>query len=311
MNSKKINICFMGSPEFSVKTLEQLNENDNIDVRLVVTAIDKKRNRNKMSPTPVKVYAQSKKLNFITIESVNTIEFLELLRSLDIDLIVVAAFGQIIGKNLLSEYKDRIINLHPSALPKFRGASPIQYTLLTGQEETAATVMLIEKQMDSGDILLSQTIPVEDNDDIISLSQKLSIIGSKLIVKTVLDFKNLYMNRRSQKHEKATYTNKITKEDGRIRGDLTTNEVMNKWRALKLFPGIYFEYNEQNIKIDKLKTYENLDMTDKVIIKKDEILLRLVDGYVGFKELQLPGKKMIPVSSYLNGNEFNDRLVNF
>src|SRR5699024_7910745 len=126
---------------------------ENIDVDLVVSGKDKKRNRNKFKPTVVKEYAQDKGIDVLTPDSVNTDEFLEELKKRNIDFIVVVAFGQLIGEKLLKEYENKIINLHPSSLPKYRGPSPIQYTLLNGEKTTHASAMLIEKGMDSGDII--------------------------------------------------------------------------------------------------------------------------------------------------------------
>src|SRR5699024_8170498 len=141
----KINICFMGNPKFAVRTLDVLNNEEKIDIKLVVTGKDKKRSRNKLSPTPVKQFAIDNNLDIATPDSVNTDEFINSLKDLDIDFIVVVAFGQLIGKGLLEEFPDKIINLHPSFLPKYRGAAPIQFTLLNGEKITSPTTMLIEK----------------------------------------------------------------------------------------------------------------------------------------------------------------------
>ena len=182
--TKKINICFMGSPKFSLETLDILNKNENINLSLVVSGKDKKRNRNKFRPTVVKQYALDNNIDVITPDSVNTDEFL---REKNIDYIVVVAFGQLIKENLLKSYENKIINLHPSSLPKYRGPSPVQYTLLNGDKKTHASAMLIEKGMDSGDILSQKEIEISEYDDFTSLSEKLSKLGGQTILESILN----------------------------------------------------------------------------------------------------------------------------
>ena len=130
MMSKMLNICFMGNPKFAVQTLDVLYKEENINVKLVVSSKDKKRSRNKVTPTPIKQYALDNDIPVETPDSVNKEEFVNQLKELEIDFIVVVAFGQLIGKLLLEEFNDRIINLHPSILPKYRGAAPMQFLSL-------------------------------------------------------------------------------------------------------------------------------------------------------------------------------------
>lgn len=305
-----INICFMGTPKFALDTLKALDENEDINVKLVVTAQDKKRNRNKVTPTIIKEYALEKNIECVTPKSVNNDEFIEFLDSKEIDFIVVVAFGQLIGKKLLEKYPDRIINLHPSDLPKYRGASPIQYTLLNGEETTKATTMLIEKGMDSGDILLQREQEILKDDDFESLSLKLSKLGGEMMVDTLLDFDNLYKNRQKQDDSKATFTNKITKEEGLINWNENGDDIINKWRAFKQFPKVYFNYNDKNIKIDDLK-FEKLSNTNPGFVryKKDKIGIDCKDGVIIIGKIQIPGKKMIDSKSFLLGHSLDMEFI--
>ena len=131
----------MGNPKFALQTLDILYKDENINLKLVVSGKDKRRSRNKFSPTPVKKYAEDNGIRVETPDSVNTDDFVNMLKDLEIDYIVVVAFGQLIKDVLLDSFKDRIINLHPSLLPLYRGASPMQFTLLNGDEKTAATAV--------------------------------------------------------------------------------------------------------------------------------------------------------------------------
>ena len=187
-----INICFMGNPKFAVRTLDILYKDKDIDVKLVVSSEDKKRSRGKVSPTEIKKYAQDNNIDVVTPKTVNTEEFVNKLKELDIDYIVVVAFGQMIGKVLLEAYPDRIINLHPSKLPEYRGASPMQFSILNGDKITSATTMLIEKGMDSGDILMQKDVEIKDSDDYTSMEEKLGEIGALAIRDTLLNFDSLY-----------------------------------------------------------------------------------------------------------------------
>lgn len=307
MKSKMLNICFMGNPKFAVQTLDVLYKEENIDVKLVVSSKDKKRSRNKVSPTPIKQYALDNDIKVVTPDSVNTEEFVEQLKDLEIDFIVVVAFGQLIGKLLLEEFNDRIINLHPSILPKYRGAAPMQFTLLNGDEKTAPTTMLIEKGMDSGDILMQNIVDVDIKDDYYSLEEKMSDLGSKAIRDTLLNFDELYKNRIKQDDDKATYTSKISKEMGKIYWEKSSFEIYNQIRALVDFPKAYFAYEGDNVKVLEAQILDNYQANPGYIYEadsKNNIVIGTGDGAIKIDKLQFPGKKAMDTKSFLMGNDF-------
>lgn len=309
--TKKINICFMGSPKFSLETLDILNKNENINLSLVVSGKDKKRNRNKFRPTVVKQYALDNNIEVITPDSVNTDEFLSLLKEKNIDFIVVVAFGQLIKENLLEAYKNKIINLHPSSLPKYRGASPVQYTLLNGDEKTHASAMLIEKGMDSGDILKQKEVKIDRDDDFTSLSEKLSKIGGQTILESILDYDNLIEKRIKQDDDKATFTKKITKEMGEIDFNQTKEEIINKIRAFVEFPKAYFSYKDQNVKILKASPVEIENPKISFVYKAnkdDKIIIGCKNGGIKVEKIQFPGKKAMDTKSFLLGNDFEEGI---
>lgn len=309
--TNKINICFMGSPKFSLETLDILNKNENINLSLVVSGKDKKRNRNKFKPTVVKQYALDNNIEVVTPDSVNTDEFINLLKEKNIDYIVVVAFGQLIKEKLLEEYKNKIINLHPSSLPKYRGSSPVQFSLLNGDKKTHSSAMLIEKGMDSGDILNQKEVEIKAEDDFTSLSEKLSKIGSEVILESVLNYDDFMKNRIKQDDDKATFTKKITKEMGKIDFNQSKEEIINKIRAFVEFPKAYFSYRNENVKILKASPVEIENPKISFVYKankNDKIIIGCKNGGIRIEKIQFPGKKAMDTKSFLLGNDFEEGI---
>ena len=309
--TKKLNICFMGSPKFSLETLDILNKNENINVSLVVSGKDKKRNRNKFKPTVIKQYALDNNLEVITPDSVNTEEFINILKDKKIDFIVVVAFGQLIKDKLLDEFENKIINLHPSSLPKYRGPSPVQFTLLNGDKKTHASAMLIEKGMDSGNILYQKELDIKEDDDFTSLSEKLSKLGSRAILYSLLNYNDLIEKSIKQDDQKATFTNKITKDMGKIDFSQSKEEIINKIRAFSEFPKAYFSYNGENVKILKASPVDIENPKASFIYKankNDKIIIGCKNGGIRIDTIQFPGKKAMDTKSFLLGNDFEEGI---
>ena len=306
-----INICFMGNPKFALQTLDILYKDENINLKLVVSGKDKRRSRNKFSPTPVKKYAEDNGIRVETPDSVNTEDFVNMLKDLEIDYIVVVAFGQLIKDVLLDNFKDKIINLHPSLLPLYRGASPMQFTLLNGDEKTAATAMLIEKAMDSGDILIQREMDIDPSDDYFDLEDKLGKIGAEAIRDALLNFDQVYENRIVQDDEKATYCTKIDKEMGRIDWNKTSRQILDQIRALVGFPVAFFDYKGQNTKVHKASLGDLKGKPGEILAanKKDKIVIGTGDGSIRIEKIQFPGKKAMDTASFLLGNEIEVGFV--
>lgn len=307
-----LNICFMGNPKFAVQTLDVLYNDENFDVKLVVSSKDKKRSRNKVSPTEVKKYATDHGINVVTPDSVNTEDFVKDLEKLDIDFIVVVAFGQIIGDILLERFKDRIINLHPSILPKYRGAAPMQFTLLNGDSKTAPTTMIIEKGMDSGDILKQDIVDVDIKDDYYSLEEKMSELGSIAMRDTLINFDQLYENRIKQDDSEATYTKKIDKEMGKINWDDHSFKIYNQIRALVDFPKAYFAYEDKNVKVLEAEIADSYDSKPGYVYESDPkkgIIIGTGDSAIRIKKIQFPGKKAMDTKSFLMGNDLEKGIT--
>lgn len=306
-----INICFMGNPKFAVRTLDILYKDKDIDVKLVVSSEDKERSRGKVSPTEIKKYAQDNNIDVVTPKTVNTEEFVNKLKEMDIDYIVVVAFGQMIGKVLLEAYPDRIINLHPSKLPEYRGASPMQFSILNGDKITSATTMLIEKGMDSGDILMQKDVEIKDSDDYTSMEEKLGEIGAFAIRETLLNFDSLYEKRTKQDDEKATFCTKITKEMGKINWSESSFDIINKIRAFVEYPVAHFSYEGKNVKVYKAEVLDSYEANPGFVYKanpKEGIVIGTGDGAIKLLKIQFPGKKAMDAKSFLMGNDFKEEI---
>lgn len=301
----------MGNPKFALQTLDILYKDENINLKLVVSGKDKRRSRNKFSPTPVKKYAEDNGIRVETPDSVNTEDFVKMLKDLEIDYIVVVAFGQLIKNILLNNFKDKIINLHPSLLPLYRGASPMQFTLLNGDEKTAATAMLIEKAMDSGDILIQREMDIDPSDDYFDLEDKLGKIGAEAIRDALLNFDQVYENRIVQDDDKATYCTKIDKEMGRIDWNRTSRQILDQIRALVGFPVAFFDYKGQNAKVHKASLGDLKGKPGEILAanKKDKIVIGTGDGSIRIEKIQFPGKKAMDTASFLLGNEIEVGFV--
>ncbi len=301
----------MGNPKFALQTLDILYKDENINLKLVVSGKDKRRSRNKFSPTPVKKYAEDNGIRVETPDSVNTEDFVNMLKDLEIDYIVVVAFGQLIKDVLLDNFKDKIINLHPSLLPLYRGASPMQFTLLNGDEKTAATAMLIEKAMDSGDILIQREMDIDPSDDYFDLEDKLGKIGAEAIRDALLNFDQVYENRIVQDDDKATYCTKIDKEMGRIDWNRTSRQILDQIRALVGFPVAFFDYKGQNAKVHKASLGDLKGKPGEILRadKKDKIVIATGDGSIRIEKIQFPGKKAMDTASFLLGNEIEVGFV--
>ncbi len=300
--SKK-RIIFMGSPEFSVPALESLN--DNFQVELVISQPDKKRSRNRLLPTAVKKRAQELNLKTYEPKNVNDEESLELIDKINPDFIVVIAYGQIIGKHLLETYPDRIINIHGSLLPKYRGAAPMHYALLNGDEKTGVCSMLIEKTMDTGDVLACGELEIDDDMNIEILHDKLSILAAQTIVDTLNNYDSLYESRRKQDDEKAVYTKKLTKEMGHLDFSKTAKEINNKIRALGVWPRTYVYYGDDQVKIHKINIIDKYteDKEGRIIDVNDQgVFVNCKDKCIVIEELQFPNKKRMEVCDYIKGN---------
>lgn len=296
-------IYFFGTPEFAVPSLRALAKDKSFEILKVITQPDKEGNRRKITPPPVKVEAEKLGLKISQPEKIDEKLIKEIERNKP-DMIVVVAYGKIIPKELLGVSKFGCINIHPSLLPKYRGASPIQESLLNGDNETGVAIMKIDEQLDHGGIFVIKRVPIEKLDTYTSLSTKLAEIASVMIPFVLKDIANGTLNPLPQNDSKATFCRKISKENGRMDFNKTTEEIINKIRALNPWPSTYFEIKGKRIKILKAEN-SNKKSGNKPgtveILNKESFAINTKDFQVIPTELQIEGKPKITAKEFLNG----------
>ena len=303
-------IVFMGTPDFAVASLKALAEQGTDEIVGVFTQPDRPKGRGqKMLMTPVKEYALERGYEVYQPQRVKTPEVIELLRGLAPDLIVVAAFGQFLPKEILEMPKYGCINVHASLLPKYRGAAPIHYVILNGETKSGVTIMQMDIGMDTGDMIEKAEVKIEDNDTAESLHDKLSAISVPLLMKTLPSIINGTNKREKQNDADATYAYNVSREEEHISFDKSSKEIFNQIRGLNSWPGAYAVLDGKNIKLwSCVINNKKYDKAPGTIINLDKNGLEVTttDGSVLIKELQLPGKKKMDIKDFINGNKKAD-----
>ncbi len=296
-----ISIVYYGTGNFSAAILKAIIEAD-YNVLAVITQPDKKTGRKRESlSSPVKSVAEQYNLKIYQPETLKFFEINELTRA---DLAVVAEYGLIIPENLLSLPKKGTVNLHTSLLPKYRGASPIQEALKNGDTETGVTLMVVDKKMDHGPIIATQTITIEKNDTQADLFQKLAPVASQIFLDKTPLWINNQITANDQDHTKATYTKLLSRDDGHVDFSLNSAQIYNLWRAMTPWPGIWASHANQRIKLTKI------EIAEKSNLKQGEILFENNKIYIGcglstsieVLELQLQSKSNMAAKLFINGH---------
>ncbi len=249
--NKNLKIVFFGTPRFSVKILESLDE-AGLTPSLVITAPDKPKGRKMvLTPPPVKLWAQKYKIKILQPKDKEELRIMNNeLRNYD--LFIVASYGKILPKSILEIPKHGTINVHPSLLPKYRGASPIQSVILNGEKETGTTIMLMNEKMDEGDILTQEKLSKNiSNLYFKELEERLADLSGKLLVETIPKWISGEIEPTPQDHSKATYTKMISKKNGEIDWSEPDEKIYNKIRAFTPWPSAYTFFNNKRIIITK------------------------------------------------------------
>ena len=317
-------IAFFGTWDFSKSILEWLYKSWLFDIAFVVSQRDKPIGRKKeVLPTPVKQFAldhdievaQPKSLK-IKPDSVDQ-KLLENLQSLNLDFIVVVAYGKIMPIEILEAPKHWSVNLHGSILPLYRWASPIQASIKNGDKKTGLTTMYMSAGMDEGDILKIEEVEIWPDDNTLNIFQKFWEIGPSLIIKTLQEIVSWELEWTSQIDEDATYCGKISKEDGKVSFQTqSVQEIYNTYRAYTPWPGIYTDYNGKKFTIEGCELFETPDGLDQsswipgVVIKINKKTIGIVwknKKLLILKQVKLEWKKSMDIQSFVNGNrEFLD-----
>ncbi len=330
MIKNSLSVVFLATPEFSISALKCLIENDKIDLKCVITKPDKPKGRGlKLTPPPVKVLAlkhnipvfQPKSLKKIELEKKDSKPFLkgETCKSLidflnshsPIDLFIVSAYGKIIPSSFLSFPRLGNINIHPSLLPRWRGAAPIQRALFNGDKFTGVSIMKLDEGLDSGDIIKQEKIKILESDTLESLHDSLSLLGKELLESTLMDYLNNKVNFTPQDESKVTYAKKWEKEDSIINWKDKEEITLRRIRTCYPFLGARTTINNTLLKIFKAHKVENqnfdknLSPGEIVECNQEELIVKASkDSYISIDEAQIEGKKRMDIKSLMRGFKF-------
>ncbi|MFY4773836.1 methionyl-tRNA formyltransferase [Metabacillus sp. RGM 3146] len=302
-------IVFMGTPDFSVPVLRRLID-EGYNVAGVVTQPDRPKGRKKeLTPPPVKVEAEKHSIPVIQPEKVKDPKDLEQVLALKPDLIVTAAFGQILPKALLDAPKHGCVNVHASLLPELRGGAPIHYSIIQGKSKTGITIMYMAEKLDAGDILTQTEVQIEENDDVGSLHDKLSSAGADLLSETLPKLLKGELKPVKQDESKASFAYNIKREQEEIDWKKSGEEIYNHIRGLRPWPVAYTVLNGQNIKIWRGEKMESAHpAAPGTIIGADSDGFVVATGSriaIKVTELQPAGKKKMTGEVFLRGTQLS------
>ena len=302
----------MGNPEFCLPALKVLHESEAINLQLVCGGLDKKSGRGQKLTSPSTIsFAKENNINYLQCENINKSEkFFKATDELQPDLIIVFAFSHFLGKRILDLPKIGCFNIHTSLLPRYRGSSPIHYALLNGDEETGISIQKMVKKMDAGDLVISNIIKIDQGDDFFSLCEKFQ----KSIPGLVRDFIQLAftknLNYSQQNENDVSFAPLIQKDDGLIKPKRDSLEtVINKIRALKMWPGTFCYINNQRYKIHDAIASDEKVTPGIIKLSKSKMLIGLVDGSLEIKSIQPPGKKAMSAFDFINGIDKKANLI--
>ncbi|MCL2420311.1 MAG: methionyl-tRNA formyltransferase [Defluviitaleaceae bacterium] len=296
-------ILFMGTPDFAVPILESLAKKHQIVA--AVTQPDRPKGRGRgVVFSPVKEYAMTLGVPVLQPEKVRNDDFIAELTALGADIFVVVAYGQILPLRILQIPPMGCINIHASLLPKYRGAAPMQRAILDGDAVTGVTIMHMDKGMDTGDMILKKTMPIEAGDRFADVHDKMAALSCECILEVLEQIEAGTAVREPQNHDEATYAPMLTKEDGSIDWNGSTARIINQVRALDPWPGTCTYYEGQMLKIWGCMAWDG-DIPDvmpgEVIESGRHLLVKTGDGALSVTEMQGQGSKRMGAGDYLRG----------
>jgi methionyl-tRNA formyltransferase len=305
----KLKIVFMGTPHFASATLGKLIESGE-DVSLVITQPDRPQGRGlNVAESPVKKLAVQNGIETLTPLKIKSKEVINRIREASPDLIVVSAYGKIIPSEILTIPKYYPINVHGSLLPKYRGAAPINWAIINGEEKTGITIMKMNEEMDAGDIMLQEETRISEDDNSETLHDRLAVIGGKLIVQAIDLIKSGKAQFKTQDESLVTFAPMLKKDDGLIKWQLPSKQIFNFVRGMNPWPGAFSFLGGKLVKIHAARlqvALANVDHqkqpTGSIIgITSDSLLVKAGDGAILLGELQFESKKRLKAKEFARG----------
>ena len=297
--SKKI--VFMGTPEFSVPTLESLVNSDHKILTVYSQPASKANRGQKVIPSSIETFAKKNQLSLKTPTKLDTEEEYDFFKKLEADIVVVIAYGKIIPKRFLNLPRHGFINVHASLLPKWRGAAPIQRSIMNLDIETGISIMQIVEELDAGPIMHQDKIKINENIDTLTLSKVLSKLGAKSILNAINKIEKGQAKFQEQNHSQATYAKKILKTEGQINWNESAKKVLAKINGLNPNPGAWFQYNKERFKVWKAKIVDVSSDAGKTIDNK--LTIACNEQSIKILEIQKEGKSRQLTDQFLLGNK--------
>ena len=302
-----LNIVFMGTPEFSVPTLHTLIKNK-FNVFKAYTQLPKKSKRGqKVNPSPIEEFCKKNKISFSNPPNLNSEEELKIFKKLSPDIVIVVAYGQIIPKSFLDVVKFGFINIHASLLPKWRGAAPIQRAIMKGDKKIGVSIMKIKEKLDSGPVLTSKELELDQNVTHGEMEKKLSLIGADLLIESLKTVEAGTSKFIDQKHSEATYAKKIDKDEAKINWNLDANKVLSHIHGLSPSPGAWFEFENERFKVLRAKISTLNGKSSSVL--DENLTIACKSNSIQILELQRQGKNKQTTKEFLLGKKIGNGSI--
>ncbi|MCR4435896.1 MAG: methionyl-tRNA formyltransferase [Clostridiales bacterium] len=309
-------IVFMGTPEFAVPCLNMLVE-EGYDVEAVVTQPDKPKGRgNKLALPPVKEFALKKGLTVLQPHRVKAPEFISILKDINPHLMVTAAYGQLLSREILDVPELGCINVHASLLPKYRGAAPIQWAIINGEKVSGITTMFTDVGMDTGDMLLKREVEITEEMTFGELHDKLSVVGAEVLKETLQKLKDGVLERVPQCDAEATSAPMITKETGRIHWQEPAEKIHNLVRGTNPWPGAFTFYKGERMRVwktsvDRESRLKQHGAKPGTIFRtgREGLLVAAGSGLIKILEIQFDSGRRMPVEEYIRGHRIDEGEV--
>lgn len=300
----------MGTPEFALPSLEKLIE-ENYDICAVFTKPDKPQGRKRIiTPPPVKVFAQEHGLQVFQPEKLKIRETYDLIKNLNPDAIVVVAYGKILPKNIIDMPKYGCINVHGSLLPRYRGAAPIQWSIINGDKVTGISTMFMDERLDTGDILLQSKVSINGDETSEELKKRLSVIGADLLIKTLKELENGTLERIKQDDSQATLSPPLDKITGDIDWQKTAQEIHNLVRGSNPWPIAHTLLRGKNFKIYKTRISTYRSYYPGKVISTDPLIVGCGNNTsLELLEVQIEGKKRMTASDFSRGYRLTNKTT--
>jgi len=297
----------MGTPEFSVPTLDLLIKNKFNVVKVYTQPPKKSKRGQKINPSPIEEYCRKNKISFKNPEILNTQAELKTFKELSANLIVVVAYGKIIPKSFLNIPKFGFINIHASLLPRWRGAAPIQRAIMNGDKKIGVSIMKIEEKLDSGPVLASREFDLDKNENHGEVEKKLSLEGAGLLIQCLSSIENGSSKFINQDHSRATYAKKIEKNETQISWNKDANKVLAHIHGLAPNPGAWFEFNKERFKVLKVAMSTARGQSGHVL--DDNLTIGCGSEAIQILELQRQGKNKQTTKEFLLGKKINKGMI--